>query len=297
MGEVDEAKYVFKQRAHVSFFYEICISVFDFLDSLLKLDKESLEKALHSVTSTNQSTNKFRKKIGLIGYLFRGDFSKHSDIEVYAEAAHAFSQIMNAFVIALMDQGVFGVVNAGIKAKSSYSSIKNCIYVLEDKKDWESEISQKNFEANTRAFIGIYDLVVSFCPSKIAKILDLIGFSSDRVNALQNIRKAYEIKDTCIQELTLVVLMIHHLFLNNFFGIGEIDTKFICESTKKWDQIQNRKEVFLVFGKGSREVVLGNPKVAIELLEETVRTKGHFRQITYLSYWQLVWSNWSVYIA
>ena len=291
IGNVEQSKFIFRQRAHLSFFYEICVTFMDFLDSLLKLDKENLEKALHSVTATNATANKHRKKMGLIGYLIRSDFSKHTDLEVYAEAAHAFTQIMNAFIIALMDQGIYGMVNAGIKAKTSYSSIKNCIYVLEDKMKWESAISQKNFEANTRVFIGIYDLIISFCPSKIARILDLIGFNSDRINALTNIRKSFEIKDTCVNELALVVLMIYHLFLSFFFGIGEVDVKFICDSTKRWDKVES-KEVFLYFGKGSKDMVLGNPQSAIRLFEEAIEIKGHYRQISYCSYWQLVWANW-----
>lgn len=168
--------------------------------------------------------------------------------------------------------------------------MKNCTYILEDKTKWDSEISQKNFEAMSRVFIGVYDLIVSFCPSKIARVLDMIGFSSDRIKALENIRKSFEIKDTVINELALVVLMIHHLFLNYFFGIGDTDVKFICESTKKWETASS-KEVFLLFGKGSKEMVLSNPTKAVLFFEEAIRSKGHFRQITYLAYWQILWTH------
>lgn len=107
IGNVAEAKSIFKQRAHVSFFYEVVCCAFDFLDSLLGLDKENLEIALNSVTNTNVSANKHRKKMGFMGYLIRGDFKDHKDIEAYAEAAHSFTQILNAFIIALLDQGIY----------------------------------------------------------------------------------------------------------------------------------------------------------------------------------------------
>ena len=181
-------------------------------------------------------------------------------------------------------------MNGGIKAKISYSALKNCMYALEDKKQWESSISQRNYEALIRTFIGVYDLVVSFCPSKIARVLDMIGFNSDRVVAMNNVHKAYEIKDTCINEFTLVLLMIYHLFLNYHFGIGDTDVKFIIESTKRWDNVSS-SETFIIFGKGSRHMVLGNPKEGIEFFETAIRTKGHFRQLIYLCYWQLVWCN------
>lgn len=290
MGNVEESKYIFYQRAHVSFFYEIICCSFDFLDSLLHLDKENLEIALQSVNETNISANKLRKKMGFMGYLIRGDFSQHTDMELYAEAAHSFTQVLNGFIVALLDQGIYGIVNGGIKAKISYSSLKNCMYALEDKKQWESSISQRNYESLIRTFIGVYDLVVSFCPSKIARVLDLIGFNSDRVVAMANVRKAFEIKDTCINEFSLVMLMIYHLFLNFHFGIGDTDVKFICEATKRWDNVPP-KETFIIFGKGSKHMVLGSPKQGIELFEIALRTKGHFRQVNFLCYWQLTWSH------
>ena len=104
LGNVVESKQIFYQRAHLSFFYEIICCSFDFLDSLLKLDREHLEIALHSVTACNATANKLRKQRGLIGYLIRGDFSQHTDMELYAEAAHSFTQVLNGFIVALLDQ-------------------------------------------------------------------------------------------------------------------------------------------------------------------------------------------------
>lgn len=104
IGNVAESKHIFYQRAHLSFFYEICCCGFDFLDSLLRLDKENLEIALNSVTACNNTANKLRKKMSLIGYLIRGDFSQHTDMELYAEAAHSFTQVLNGFIVALLDQ-------------------------------------------------------------------------------------------------------------------------------------------------------------------------------------------------
>lgn len=77
--------------------------------------------------------------------------------------------------------------------------------------------------------------------------------------------------------------MVYHLFLNYFFGIGETDYKFIIEATKRWDHYLNHKEIFLTFGRGSRDLVLGKPESAIKLLEEAIAGKGHYRQISKLN--------------
>lgn len=281
-----------KERAHVSFFHEAGSALFDFLDSFLALDKEKLNGALASMRKAGERANQYRRKTGIVGYLVRGDFTNYTDTELHAELIFAVTELMTGLLIILADQSIYGAVNACIKAKSSYSSFKNCEYALEDKLEWESEISRQNLEAGTCLGIGGFDLILSFCPTVVTRILDYVGFNSDRLDALAKLKRCIENQETIFFEVCAISMTVYHAFLSYFYGIGELNEPFFELCSQRWSISQTNIEIINV-GRGSRDLVLGKPDTAIEYFNATLSgtSKLSYPQLNYVCYWQLTWCH------
>lgn len=281
-----------KKRAHISFFHEAGSALFDFLDSFLALDKEKLNQALASMRKAGERANSYRRKTGIVGYLVRGDFTNYTDTELHAELIFAVTELMTGLLIILADQTIYGAVNACIKAKSSYSSFKNCEYALEDKLEWESEKSRQNLEAGTCLGIGGFDLILSFCPTVVTRILDYVGFNSDRLEALAKLKRCIENQDTIFFEICAISMTVYHAFLSYFYGIGELNVPFFDLCSQRWNISQTNIEIINV-GRGSRDLVMGKPDAAIEYFNATLSgtSKLSYPQLNYVCYWQLTWSH------
>lgn len=280
-----------KKRAHISFFHECGSAMFDFLDAFLALDKERLNGALASMRKAGERANSYRRKTGIVGYLVRGDFTNYTDIELHAELIFAITELMTGLLIILADQSIYGAVNACIKAKSSYSCLKNCEYGLEDKLEWESEISRQNLEAGTCLGIGGFDLILSFCPTVVTRILDYVGFNSDRLTALDKLKRCIENQETIFFEICAISMTVYHAFLTYFYGIGELNVPFFDLCSQRWNTSQTNIEIINV-GRGSRDLVMGKPATSIEYFQATLSgtSSQSYPQLNYVCYWQLTWS-------
>ena len=281
-----------KKRAHISFFHEAGSSLFDFLDAFLALDKEKLNGALASMRKAGERANSYRRKTGIVGYLVRGDFTNYTDTELHAELIYAVTELMTGLLIILADQSIYGAVNACIKAKSSYSSFKNCEYALEDKLEWESEKSRANLEAGTCLGIGAFDLILSFCPTVVTRILDYVGFNSDRLEALAKLKRCIENQETIFFEICAISMTVYHAFLSYFYGIGELNEPFFDLCSERWNTSQTNIEIINV-GRGSRDLVMGKPLNSIEYFNATLSgtSKLSYPQLNYVCYWQLTWAH------
>lgn len=215
-----------KKRAHISIFHQAGSAMFDFLDSFLALDKDKLNNALASMKKASERANALRRKTGLVGYLTRGDFTNYSDMEIHAELIFAITELMCGLLIILADQSIYGAVNACLKAKTCYSCLKNCEYALEDKLEWESELSRKNLESGMCLGVGAFDLILSFCPTVVTRILDYVGFNSDRLEALAKLKRCIELDEAIFFEVCAISLTVYHSFLSYFYGIGELNEPF-----------------------------------------------------------------------
>jgi len=280
-----------KERAHISFFHECGSALFDFLDAFLALDKEKLNGALASMRKAGERANSYRRKTGIVGYLVRGDFTNYTDLELHAELIFAVTELMTGLLTILADQSIYGAVNSCIKAKSAYSCLKNCQYGLEDKLEWESEVSRQNLEAGTCLGIGGFDLILSFCPTVVTRILDYVGFNSDRLDALDKLKKCIDNQETIFFEICAISMTVYHAFLSYFYGIGELNEPFFDLCSQRWNTSQTNIEIINV-GRGSRDLVMGKPVNSIEYFQATLSGTSNksYPQLNYVCYWQLTWS-------
>lgn len=98
----------------------------------------------------------------------------------------------------------------------AHSSFRECAYIFKNKLNWDSTIARMHFESGTRLGIGSFDLIISFFPTKLAKLLEYIGFNSDRDLAIDELTQAVNLVDGLYYDISSILLSAYYGFLGWF---------------------------------------------------------------------------------
>lgn len=129
---------------------------------------------------------------------------------------YATCQLVLGLLIALEDQSIYGFINGGLKIRMAHSSFRECAYIFKNKFNWESSIARMHFESGTRLGVGSFDLIISFFPTKLAKLLEYIGFHSDRDLAVDELTQAVNLVDGLYYDISSILLSAYYGFLGGF---------------------------------------------------------------------------------
>jgi len=130
---------------------------------------------------------------------------------------------MYAFLLLLADKTILALIRASMKMRYSYGCLKECLNIIKTKTNWESETSKKHFEAGIRLMIGIFDITISFFPSRFIQFLEFVGFSANCKLGLDLLTSSLHARDSLRFPFVMLTLGSYHFIFEYLFGIGEPD--------------------------------------------------------------------------
>ena len=133
----------------------------------------------------------------------------------------------------LADPTFSAFINAAICIRSAYSSYKTCLKILESKSNWTSEYSKMHFESGTRTAMGSFDLMISFLPAKLIKLLEYTGFSGDRAEGLRQLALSLQIDHGSRWSVAALIAGAHYTFFEYCYGLGEPDLTIATQIVNK----------------------------------------------------------------
>lgn len=147
-----------------------------------------------------------------------------------------------------------------------------------------------HFECGTRLGIGAFDLIISFFPNKLAKLLEFVGFGCDRGVALEELNISVRLVDGLLYDVTSILLSSYYGFLEYFYGLGEGDVEFFNRSAKIWLN-RTPNSAFVKLGLGIREMITSNPDEAVKFFYQCLNKQTPYTQIEYACNWEIVWCS------
>ena len=296
-NQFEETIGILEQQSEISIIHKLGSAAVRFFDSILSMDKEKMAIALTAMRESAEYSDRYRKKTGYINYLISPDYNTYTDVECHAELCFATTQLVLGLLIALDDQSFYGFINGGLKIRMAHSSFKECNNIFKNKFNWDSKIARMHFESGTRLGVGSFDLIISFFPTKLAKLLEYIGFNSDRDLAIEELTQAVNLVDGLYYDISSILLSAYYGFLEFFYGLGESDTDFFDKSSIVW-QARTPNSSIVKIGYGIREMMLGEPDKAINFFKECIDGQDYWIQLHYACNWEICWayamkSDWS----
>ncbi|KAJ3336245.1 hypothetical protein HDU93_003386 [Gonapodya sp. JEL0774] len=130
-----------------------------------------LRRRSSSITSVLSSVHNFvRPGQGL-------SFMEMSPLQKHAELVHAEAYLMKAILSLVTDTNLVAFVREGISIRSSYGVYRSAWLHVGNT---SSEKLDDHFVSGVLLGIGSFNLVLSFLPSKILRLFEVIGFTGDQ---------------------------------------------------------------------------------------------------------------------
>lgn len=67
---------------------------------------------------------------------------------------------------------------------------------MKRKSNWASDLHRQEFECGVNFGLGLFEISISYFPSKVVTLLELVGFRADKTKGMERLLRAARLKDT-----------------------------------------------------------------------------------------------------
>ena len=186
-------------------------------------------------------------------------------------------------LVALRDQSVLGIVNAGYKVNVAYRTLNECHNIQKNKTNWKSEQVRQDFNSVCCVTEGAFEIILSMFPSKLAKLLEYIGFNCNQKHALYTISLSCDHPEVLTYHPSSFILTAYYGLIEFIYGLGDknldILNKFCLTWTKK---CPNGAFTHLV--NGITEMNKSNFQVSVHCFRRVIDEQDYWPQLHFLAH-------------
>lgn len=278
-------------NAEKSLYHSSLKAMIGIIKAALTLDNDDMTKAKKSAQRCLKQCNKLRKKkfkkiTNMLTKKNYGDL--YSDLELHAELTYAMVTACKSILGLLKCHNMKKLAKIAYHIGVAVNVLAKCRDIFEKRTSWESPVSKANFEAGIRLERGVRNLIVSFLPPKLLKIVNFLGFKGVRDVAFTELNAvAYELPGiySIAGEL---VLIFYWLYIEMHGCIGPANVDAMTKAVDK-KIAQYPKSVLYKVAKTKIVQINGNLPEAIGHYQEIIEKENEmFHKV---SHWELMWTN------
>ncbi|KAK6009605.1 hypothetical protein OSTOST_25457 [Ostertagia ostertagi] len=72
---------------------------------------------------------------------------------------------------------------------------------------------REHFEAGVLMGLGTFNLMLSTLPSKVLRLLEVVGFSGDRIIGMRSLHRCAAMSNTVFASFSVMLLLVWHLIV------------------------------------------------------------------------------------
>ncbi|KAH7723088.1 Protein C32D5.6 [Aphelenchoides avenae] len=263
-----------------------------FIRAMMTCDRRDMERAMEAARSGAAVIDRFRARYSLSETLYRfGGVQKSlTDEEIHAELCYAESLMFRAILSFFYDENLASFIRGAFKIRACYQSFKECMRIL-SASCWDARDQRvkEQFEAGTRMGVGIFNLMLSALPSKVLRLLEVVGFSGNRSVGMTELMLAAEMQHTLRGPLVSLSLLAWNLVVTYLVGVGQPDLD-LCRRLLR-PLIQNYPNgAVVLFLRARLYLVSGDIDNAIYFYNRSVNAQDVYRQFHHVCYWELLFA-------
>ncbi|KAF7490321.1 Tetratricopeptide repeat protein 39B [Sarcoptes scabiei] len=289
-NDIDKVIALAEAQSEKSLYHIALWAKMSMLKAALTMDAKDLVSAKKATKKCLKLCNKLRKKkfkkiTNMLTKKNYGDF--YSDLELHAELTYAMVTGCKS-VLALMNcTSIKKLTRIAYHIGICVNIIAKCREIFEKRTSWESNVSKENFEAAIRLERGIRNLIVSFLPPKLLKIVNFLGFKGIREVAFNELNKAIELPGIygLIGEMVVILYWLY-IEMHGCLGPTNVDAMRTLID-KKMAQYPN--SVLYKVAKNKLTQITGNIQESTEGFLSIIDKE--FEMFHKISHWELMWTN------
>lgn len=263
-----------------------------FLRAALTLEQTDLQAALASIQQSFEVSSRQRRKTSTAGmmmrFLYRTDYNTYTDDELHAELVHAESLLLLALISFLSDQSIICFVRGAFRIRACYQRYKECMQMMETRRQWQSDQARKHFESGVRMGHGIFNLLMSYLPRRVLRFLEYVGFSGNRSVAVEELDRSIALDDGLRSVFSALVIITYHSYIENLFGLGSYDAQKVDQLIKTMLGHYPNSAFFLLF-RGRYHQMEGHLPEAIDSFQRCIEAQNDWKQFHSICHWEMMW--------
>ncbi|KAI1727875.1 tetratricopeptide repeat protein 39B [Ditylenchus destructor] len=163
-----------------------------FIKAMMTCDRADMERGMEAMRNAALVIDGFRARYTIADSIYRigGQYKILTEEQIHAELCYAESLMFRAILTFFYDESLVSFIKGSFKIRSCYQSFKECHRILnsdcwKEKSDSvKSQEIKRQFECGVRMGIGAFNLMLSTLPTKLLRLLEVVGFSGNKVSAL-----------------------------------------------------------------------------------------------------------------
>lgn len=279
-------------RADKELYAGLAHATLSFLRAALTLEQADLQAALASINRSFEVSSRHRRRASAASMwmrlLYRPNYDHYTDDEIHAELVHAESLLLLALISFLADQSIICLVRGAFRIRACYQRYKECLYIMESRRQWSSREAQTHFESGVRMGHGVFNLLMSYLPRQVLRFLEYVGFSGNRSVAIDELDRSVALADGLRSVFSALVILTYHSYVENLFGLGHYDELKVDQLNNTFLGHYPNSAFFLLF-LGRYHQMRGSLDQAIGAFQRCIEAQNDWKQFHSICHWEIMW--------
>ncbi|KAL7312213.1 hypothetical protein PS15m_008003 [Mucor circinelloides] len=317
-SRIPESERILEPKRYSTLYHSLGHSFVLFLKSMMTFQHTDIEAAIEALKKTIQLADALRKKeTGWLGNLtswVKGisvhDVWNMSRLHRHAELVYAESYLLKALLCIIHDESFVSFLREGLHVRASYNTYKTLkkylIYVQEQAllgKDVSSCGLDDHFTSGVSLGVGLFNLMISLLPNSLLKLVEFVGFTSDRAYGMEILETAggweqyaglppselpppQEANEGLRRQFCDMSLMMYHIILSKLIPLSdvneELSDRILAYSLKLYPD-----GVFFLFFSGRQLGARGQLSEAKSQYQKAIATQKDWKQLQHMCFWEL----------
>ncbi|PAV75990.1 hypothetical protein WR25_00402 [Diploscapter pachys] len=167
-----------------------------------------------------------------------------------------------------------------------------CEKVLNDDTVWKGRnpMVRRQFESGVRMGNGMFNLGLSTLPSKVLRLLAVVGFSGDKTTGMVDLHTCASMTDTLCSPLAMMTLLAWHLIACFLFGSGQPDLR-VCHQMMPALMHKYPNGAIILFLRARLVLIMSQVDSAICFFNKSVNSQNVYLQFHHICYWELLFAH------
>uniref|UniRef100_F1L255 Tetratricopeptide repeat protein 39B n=1 Tax=Ascaris suum TaxID=6253 RepID=F1L255_ASCSU len=279
-------------QAQKSMYHALGYSAVVFIKATMTCDRQDVERAMRISKDAAAVIDAYRAKFSISDSFYRlsGQMRTLTDQELHAELCYAESLLFCSILTFFHDESLSSFVRGALKIRACYQSYRECERLLKSK-IWagRDERIKAQFESGTHLGVGTFNLLLSTLPTKILRLLEVVGFSGDKDIGMCELHECISMSGTLRATLCSLVLLSWHLIAVFLVGAANPDID-ICEKLLAPLNNSYPQGAIVLFFRARLNIVIGRIEHGIYSFNRSIDAQHVYRQFHHVCFWELLFA-------
>ncbi|KAI9290215.1 hypothetical protein BC943DRAFT_270353 [Umbelopsis sp. AD052] len=301
-SHIAEAEQMTMPRANSTLYWGLASSCMTCLKAMMTFAPDDIELSLSYLKQGVQLASAARKKdIGFLesmtSWVKGGSsiavLSAMTTSQLHAELVWAESHLLKALVAVVHDESFLSLIREGIQVRSSYGVYRSLYKYMEYLKAEKAagrpvRVLDSHFVSGVHFGLGCFNLMLSILPTSLLKLVEFIGFSSDRQFGLSLLesQEQTDARSGLRRQFCDMVIITYHTVISTFMPVPDADPIF-SERLIQYNLTKYPSGVFFLYFSGRSLAARGLLDEAILQFKKTIEIQREWRQLQHICYWEL----------